>query len=137
MSVIAPLPSSTPSSAACTLRAPDQPARADDQRLVQDDEPAQERQLRIAGAVDARIEPLGRVHDPAVRMAQGDGDRVAAAHQHTLDQGLAAVGEAGHARSLPAAATGGRARRRRRGRGLAASRADAIGPAAMVGRGWR
>ena len=34
-------------------RAPDEPARADEQRLVQDDEPADEGQLRPARAVDA------------------------------------------------------------------------------------
>ena len=74
--------------------AADEPARADDERLVQDDEAADERPLRPARAVEARVEALGGVDDVAVRMAQGDGDRVAAAHQDALDQGLAAVGEA-------------------------------------------
>ena len=38
-----------------------------------------------------------RADDLAVGVAQGDADRVAAAHQHAFDQGLAAVGEVGHA----------------------------------------
>ena len=39
----------------------------------------------------------------AVRVAEGDGDRVATAHQDALDEGLAAVGVARHGGSLPAA----------------------------------
>ena len=35
---------------------------------------------------------LGRGDDRAVRVAQGDGDRIATAHQDALDEGLAAVG---------------------------------------------
>ena len=57
-----------------------------------------------------------REHDAAVGMAERDGDRVAAAHHHALDERLAAVVEAGHGASLP----GGRqpADRRRRTRGV-------------------
>ena len=42
------------------VRAADQPARADDERLVQDDEAADERPLRPARAVEAGVEALGR-----------------------------------------------------------------------------
>ena len=80
---------------------PDEPAGADDQGLVQDDEPAHERGPREPVAVEAGIEALGREHDPAVGVAERDGDRVAAAHHDALDQRLAAVVEAGHAASLP------------------------------------
>ena len=78
--------------------APDEPAGAHDEGLVQDDQAADERHLRPARAVEARVEALGREDDLAVRVAQGDGDRVTTAHQDALDEGLAAVGEAGHAR---------------------------------------
>ena len=54
------------------------------------------------------VEALGREDDPAVRVAQGDRDRVATAHQDALDEGLAAVGVGGHARQVY---------RRARGRG--------------------
>ena len=46
------------------------------------------------GAVEAGIEALGREDDPAVRVAQGDRDRVATAHQDALDERLTAVGVA-------------------------------------------
>ena len=69
-----------------------EPARPDDERLVEDDQAAHQRPLRPAGAVEARVEALGGVHDLAVRMAQGHGDRVATAHQDALDERLAAVG---------------------------------------------
>ena len=69
----------------------------DDERLVQDDEAADERPLRDQRVPwNAGFEALRGDDDPAVGMAQGDGDRVAAAHQDALDEGLAAVGEAGH-----------------------------------------
>ena len=71
---------------------------ADDEGLVQDNEAPDERQLRPAAAVEAGVEALGSPHDLAVRMAEGDGDGVAAAHEDTLDEGLSAVGESGHAR---------------------------------------
>ena len=47
-----------------------------------------------------RVEALGGVDDPAVGMAKGDRDRVAAAHQDALDQGLAAVRVARHCREV-------------------------------------
>ena len=50
---IEPLPSSTPSSGGLEAGAPDEPARPDEQRLVEHDEAADERQLRPARAVDA------------------------------------------------------------------------------------
>ena len=49
------------------------------------------RQPRPARAVETGVEALGGVDDPAVGVPQGDGDRVAAAHQDALDQSLAAV----------------------------------------------
>ena len=81
-------------------RAADEPAGTDEQGLVQDDEAADERDLRPARAVEARVEPLGGEDDPAVGVAEGDGDRIAAAHQDALDQGLAAVRVAWHPGSL-------------------------------------
>ena len=89
-----PLPSSTPSSSRLDVRAADEPAGPDDERLVQDDQAADERPLRPAGAVEAGVEALGGEDDLAVRVAQGDRDRVATAHQDALDEGLAAVGVA-------------------------------------------
>ena len=77
--------------------AADQPARADDERLVQDDESAHERPLGGRRGVHARVEPLGGGHDAAVGMAQRHRDRVATAHEHALDEGLAAVGVRGSA----------------------------------------
>ncbi len=83
-------------------RRADQPARADDERLVQDDEPAHERQSRPARAVESGVEPFGGPHDAAVGMAQRHRDRIATAHEHALDESLATVGESGHAGvSLP------------------------------------
>ena len=76
---------------ALDVRAADQPAGADDERLVEDDQPADERPLRRRRAVDARFEPLGRRDDAAVRMAERDGDRVAATHEDAFDERLAAV----------------------------------------------
>ena len=96
MRAIEPLPSSTPSSCGLDVRAADEPARADDERLVQDDEAADERPLRPARAVEAGVEALGGEDDVAVRVAQRDRDRVATAHQDALDEGLAAVGVGGH-----------------------------------------
>ena len=78
--------------------AADQPAGADDEGLVQDDEAADERPLGVALAVDAAVEALGGGDDPAVGVAQRDGDRVAAAHEDALHEGLAAVGVVGTAR---------------------------------------
>ena len=46
--------------------------------------------------VDAGVEPLRGVDDPAIGVAEGDGDRVATAHEDALDERLAAVGIAGH-----------------------------------------
>ncbi len=97
--------------------APDQPAGPDDERLVEDDETADERQLGQAGSVDPGVELLGRPDDPTVGMAKGDRDRVPAAHEDALDQRLAAVGIARHAGSLPAGADqAGLGRLRRRSR---------------------
>ena len=76
--------------------ASNQPASPDDQGLVQHDEPADERPLRPARAVEAAVETLRGVHDVTVGVAQGDGDRVTPTHQDALDQGLAAVREGGH-----------------------------------------
>ena len=45
-------------------------------------------------AVEAGVEALGRADDLAVGVAEGDGDRVATAHQDALDERLAAVGVA-------------------------------------------
>ena len=93
---IEPLPSSTPSSSAWTL------ALRTSQRVpttsvsYRTTRPRIERPLRPARPVEAGVEPLRGAHDVAVGMAQGDRDRVAAAHQDALDQGLAAVGVGGH-----------------------------------------
>ena len=75
---------------------PDEPAGADDERLVQHDEAADERPARDAVAVEAGVEPLGREDDAAVGVAERDGDGVATAHHDALDERLAAVVEAGH-----------------------------------------
>src|SRR4029450_9831101 len=76
--------------------APDEPAGPDDQRLVQDDESAEQGQLRPAAAVEAGVEALGVPDDPAVRVAERDGDRVPAAHEDALDERLTAVRVAWH-----------------------------------------
>ena len=81
---------------------PDQPAGADDQRLVQDHQPTDQGQRGPARAPEAGLEPLVGPDDAPVGVAQGDSDRVAPAHEHALDQGLAAVGEPSHGVSLPA-----------------------------------
>ena len=47
------------------------------------------------------IEALVLVDDPAVGVAEGDRDGVAAAHHDAFDERLAAIVEAGHPRSLP------------------------------------
>ena len=83
-------------------RRSDEPAGAHDQRLVQDDEPAHERQPCPAAAVEPGVEPLGRPDDAALGAAKCDRDRIATAHEHALDQGLTAVGVTGHPGSLPA-----------------------------------
>ena len=67
----------------------------DDQRLVQHDEAADPGQARPAAAVEARVEALLGPHDLATRRSERHGDRIAAAHQDALDQGLTAVGEPG------------------------------------------
>ena len=96
ISATEPLPSSTPSSCGLDVGAADQPAGADDERLVQDDETADERRTSTSGC---RGSPNRAARWPR-RCGRRDGgghrDRVAAAHEDTLDQGLAAVGEAGH-----------------------------------------
>ena len=104
--MIEPLPSSTSSSSAWTLALRIEPAGADDEGLVQDDEAAHERPLGVALAVDPAVEALGGGDDAAVGMAQGDRDRVAAAHEHALHEGLAAIGVARAARGRPAVARG-------------------------------
>ncbi len=86
-----PLPSSTPSSAACSPAERTSHRRPDDQRLVEDDKAAHERQLRDPRAVEARVEALLGPDDVAVGVAQGDRDRVATAHEHALDERLSAV----------------------------------------------
>ena len=96
MTMIEPLPSSTPSSSAWTL------ALRTSQRVpttsvsYRTTRPRIERPLRPARPVEAGVEAFGGVDDPAVGMAQGDRDRVATAHQDALDEGLAAVGVGGH-----------------------------------------
>ena len=77
-------------------RAPDEPARPDDQRLVEDDEAADEGQLGPRGAMESGTESLCSVDDAAVGVAEGDGNRVATAHEDALDQRLSAVGVPGH-----------------------------------------
>ena len=101
---IEPLPSSTPLVGGLEAGAPDEPARPHDQRLVEHDEAADEGQLRPARAVDARVEALRGIDDAAVGMAEGDGDRVTAAHQDAFDERLAAVRVARHWGSLPSGA---------------------------------
>ena len=117
-----PLPSSTPSSSAWTL------ALRTSQRVpttsvsYRTTRPRIERPLRPARAVEAGVEALGGVDDLAVRVAQGDGDRIATAHQDALDEGLAAVGVAGHAAPVYRVRTlAGRNRKRR-----------AVGPPSLV-----
>ena len=56
-------------------RAADEPAGADDQRLVEDDEPAHERPLGGATCRGSRCRAFRGVDDPAVGMTEGDGDR--------------------------------------------------------------
>ena len=77
--------------------AADQPARADDQRLVQDDESTNERPLGRAVRVEAGIQSLRGGDDPTVRVAQRHGDRIATAHEHAFHEGLAPVRVTGHA----------------------------------------
>ena len=44
------------------------------------------------------VEPFGREDDPAVGVAQRDGERIAAPHHDALDERLAAVRETRHGR---------------------------------------
>ncbi len=96
MSATEPLPSSTPSSSAWTF------ALRTSQRVPTTSVSYRTTRPRTNGhfdqrrAVEARVEPLGREDDPAVGVAEGDGDRVATAHEDALDEGLAAVGVPGH-----------------------------------------
>ena len=96
MSAIEPLPSSTPSSSAWT------PALRTSQRVptisvsYRTTRPRRNGSFEPARAVEAGVEALRGVEDPAVGVAEGDGDRVAAAHQDAFDQRLAAVGVARH-----------------------------------------
>ena len=105
--MIGPLPSSTSSSSAWTLALRTSQLGADHERLVEDHEPTHERPLGGARCADAAVERLRGGDDPAVRVAQGDGDRVAPAHEDALHQGLASVGERG---SAARSAGGGRRR---------------------------
>ena len=101
ISATLPLPSSTPSSSAW------RPADRISQRVptisvsYRTTSPRTNGARGQAVAVEPGVEALGREHDPAVGVAQRDGDRVAAAHHDALDERLAAVVEAGHAASLP------------------------------------
>ena len=98
ISATEPLPSSTPSSSAWTL------ALRTSQRVPTISVSYRTTRPRTNGsfdqrlAVEAGVEALGGPDDAAVGVAQGDRDRVAAAHEDALDERLAAVGEAGHAR---------------------------------------
>ena len=91
------------------VRAAHEPARPDDERLVQDDQPPNEGPLAHRRGMDTRVQLLGRSHDPPIRMAQGDRDRVATAHEDALHEGLSSVGEGRRAAA-------GRAVRRQRRR---------------------
>src|SRR6187402_723850 len=82
-------------------RAADEPLGAHHEGLVEHDEPAHERPLGRGLAAEAALELFGGVDDAAVGVTEGDGDGIAAAHHDALDERLAAIGEAGHARSLP------------------------------------
>src|SRR5487761_2679816 len=83
-------------------RRADQPAGSHDQGLVEDDQPADEREARPARGAESHGQLLVRPDDAPVRMAERHRDRVAPAHEHTLDEGLAAVGETSHRVTLPA-----------------------------------
>ena len=82
------------------VRAPDEPAGADDERLVQDDEAADERRAcdqRVPWKTAVERAPWRTTISPS-GWRSATRDRVATAHQDALDEGLTAVGEAGHGR---------------------------------------
>ena len=103
ISATPPLPISTPSSSAWRPALRTSQLGAHDEGLVEHDEPAHERPLGGGLAAEAALELLRGVDDPAVGMTEGDGDGIAAAHHDAFDERLAAIGEAGHWRSLPGA----------------------------------
>src|SRR4029078_12802807 len=84
-------------------RAADEPLGAHHEGLVEHDEPAHERPLGRRVSAETALELFRGIDDPAVGMTEGDGDGIAAAHHDAFDQRLAAIGEAGHWRSLPGA----------------------------------
>ena len=108
----APRPSSTPSSDAAS------DADRTSQRVPTTSVSYRTTSPRTSGSFAQRLpwKPESRrsvcPHDAALGAAEGDGDRIATAHQDALDEGLSAVGVARHRRSLPARralpGTGGR-----------------------------
>ena len=92
------------------VRAADQPAGAHDERLVQDDEAAHERGRGEPPAMRPGVQRLRCPDDAPVRVAEGDRDRVASAHEDALDERLSAVVEPCHAGK----STGGPRKSRRR-----------------------
>ena len=103
ISATPPLPISTPSSSAWRPALRTSHLVPIDEGLVEHDEPAHERPLGRGLAAEAALELFRGIDDPAVGMTEGDGDGIAAAHHDAFDQRLAAIGEAGHWRSLPGA----------------------------------
>ena len=77
-------------------RRPNEPAGPDHDRLVEDHEPAHERQARPARCPEAYRQLLVRPHDPSVRVAERHRDHVASAHEDAFDERLASVREASH-----------------------------------------
>src|SRR6185295_8569291 len=105
-----------PLAAGLEVRAADEPAGADDQRLVQDDQPADERPLRPGLGVEPGVEALGGPDDLTVGVSERDRDRIATAHQDAFHERLAAIGVSGHARKStgrPGIETAGPGARRR------------------------
>ena len=96
MSAIEPLPSSTPYSSAWTF------ALRISQRVPTTSVSYRTTSPRTNGQRETRepCTPESRrsvaYDDAAVRVAEGDRDRVAPAHEHALDEGLAPVRESGH-----------------------------------------
>jgi hypothetical protein len=92
-------------------------ARADHERLVEQEHAAQERDLDEAPICrEGGGQRLGHRHDLAVRRSDAHGDRRTAAHHDALDQGLAAIEEVRHAEAPPAGRIGHRADHPRPGR---------------------
>ncbi len=78
-----------------------QPPGADDQRLVEHHDPAEERRAREAVPVEDAVERLLGTEYLSVRSTHCDADGIAAAHEDAFHERLAAVCETRHGQAVP------------------------------------